>query len=163
MLTHSRLTEILSYDPATGCFTWKVDVARNVKAGTVAGNTNCYGYMRIRIDKKAYFAHRLAWFYVTGEWPKATIDHINRKKTDNRFANLRDISLLANQHNRPSAKPRLSKSGRWLISIKAEGKLHSLGSHPTYAAAQAAYNAAKNKLHLIPGTTERNQPCAPQQ
>lgn len=51
------------------------------------------------IDGKNYLAHRLAWFYVYGEWPKNQIDHINRIKTDNRIFNLRDVDNSTNQHN----------------------------------------------------------------
>ena len=38
-----------------------------VRRGDVAGWLDDSGYLRIRIDGKAYYAHKLAWFYVTGE------------------------------------------------------------------------------------------------
>jgi hypothetical protein len=38
-----------------------------------------------------YYAHRLAWFYVHGQAPKYTIDHINEVPDDNRIANLQDV------------------------------------------------------------------------
>lgn len=51
------------------------------------------------IDGENYLAHRLAWLYVYGEWPKNQIDHINRIKTDNKIKNLRDVTNSTNQHN----------------------------------------------------------------
>jgi len=50
------------------------------------------GYIIIKINRKDYQAHRLAWLYEYGNFPKQTIDHINRIKTDNRICNLRDVS-----------------------------------------------------------------------
>ena len=44
-LTYEEASSKISYDPDTGIFTWLVDVARNVKAGSVAGsfkNTKTY-------------------------------------------------------------------------------------------------------------------------
>lgn len=46
-----------------------------------------------------YYAHRLAWFYVHGGWPTYYIDHINRRKSDNRIANLREVKPFENSQN----------------------------------------------------------------
>ncbi len=46
-----------------------------------------------------YKAHRLAWFYVHGVWPKEQIDHINGDKADNCIANLRLADFSKNQAN----------------------------------------------------------------
>ena len=56
--------------------------------------------LRFRSTAVPTVANRLAWFYVYGEWPKQCIDHINRIKTDNRIANLRDVSHKENMANR---------------------------------------------------------------
>jgi HNH endonuclease len=56
-----------------------------------------------------YRAGRLAWLYMTGEWPKNQIDHINRDKADNRFCNLRDVTQTENMRNkapRPAKTPK---------------------------------------------------------
>jgi len=55
----------------------------------------------ITINKKHYtfLAHRLAWLYMTGEWPEKHIDHINGEATDNRFVNLRDVAHEENSKN----------------------------------------------------------------
>ncbi len=64
-LTQSQLKELLSYDQETGVFT-RLD---GQNAGKVAGAIN-KGYLRIRINGKRYYAHRLAWLYVHGAAPK---------------------------------------------------------------------------------------------
>lgn len=97
-LTHSRLCELLHYDPHTGVFRWAVDRAR-VRAGDVAGCYDCNGYRTIRIDGYDYFAHRLAWFFVHASWPVAVIDHLNRRRYDNRLSNLRDVTQSENLRN----------------------------------------------------------------
>ena len=84
-LTAERLREVLDYDPDTGVFTRKVRTASSVKVGDVAGSLNGKGYIRIRVDGRLYFAHRLAWLYVHGEWPVDQVDHINGIKNDNRI------------------------------------------------------------------------------
>ena len=47
------------------------------------------GYLIIKIKGKQIKAHRLIWFLCNGEFPKCEIDHINRKRDDNRIENLR--------------------------------------------------------------------------
>jgi len=98
MLTQNRLKELLHYEQDTGLFIRKTTINRH-KAGSISGARQNKGYIQMMIDGKNYLAHRLAWFYVYGEWPKNQIDHINRIKTDNRICNLRDVNNSTNQHN----------------------------------------------------------------
>jgi hypothetical protein len=81
------LRELLSYDPKTGMFTWRIRSARRVHIGDVAGGVNGRGYLTIRVDGRQYLAHRLAFLHMTGSWPKKEhIDHINMDRADNRWA-----------------------------------------------------------------------------
>lgn len=57
------------------------------------------GYYVIKVGKVTMPQHRLAWFLYYGKWPKYQIDHINGIKTDNRIANLRDITRSENLQN----------------------------------------------------------------
>ena len=85
-ITYEEPRKRYHYDPETGIFTsrrngrklWRVE-ARN-------------GYVRVRINigKKIVYAHRLAWLYMTGEWPDFEIDHSDRDGGNNRWENLRD-------------------------------------------------------------------------
>ena len=138
MLTQERLKELLSYDPETGVFVWNVKRSNIISAGSVAGNINDCGYQNIMIDYKRYKAHRLAWLYMTGEWPKLQIDHIDHDRSHNAWCNLRDVTSLNNARNQKIYK--VNKSGctgvlwhkkdkRWQASIRVEGKLKHLGNY----------------------------------
>lgn len=98
-ITTDRLRQVLRYEPEVGTFTWLVTTKRR-KAGDLAGSTNVSGYLTIRVDGVLYLAHRLAWLYMTGEWPEALIDHINRARSDNRWVNLRTATHKVNANNR---------------------------------------------------------------
>lgn len=152
-LTCERLREILSYDPDTGIFTWKVAVSK-VKAGAVAGCNDGQGYLRIKIDGRNYKSHRLAWLYMTGEWPKEQVDHVNGSRGDNRFENLREAAHAENLWN--SGKRVDNTSGfkgvffdtqarKWRALIGIKGKQKSLGRFTSPEAAHAAYVAAAKK------------------
>ena len=75
-LTQKRLQELFTYEADTGIF------IRKSTGKEAASKHN--GYVRICIDYKEYRAHRLAYLYITGEFPAGIIDHINHCKTDNR-------------------------------------------------------------------------------
>ena len=99
MLTRKELKRLLHYDPETGEFTWRVNRRGTVRAGDVAGNLHPSGYIRIHINGRDYRAHRLAWLYIYGKWPKYEIDHINHIRNDNRIVNLREASCGDNNRN----------------------------------------------------------------
>lgn len=91
MLTQEQLKELLIYFPKEGYFI-------RLPLGNVAGYYE-NGYIKLKINSKGYFAHRLAWLYMTGEMPKNCIDHINGIKDDNRFENLREATRSQNNLN----------------------------------------------------------------
>jgi hypothetical protein len=100
-LTAERLRELLHYCPEMGIFTWRKVRTFTALAGSGAGGKNNKGYIRIKVDGKQQLAHRLVWLYVHGVWPEPTVDHINRRRDDNRLVNLR---LASYAHQRMNAK-----------------------------------------------------------
>lgn len=116
-LTAEHLRAVLDYDPKTGLFRWKrrPDYPLNWNrrfVGAVAGSKmtiNGKTYWQIRVDDCLHRAHRLAWLYVHGEWPKRTIDHEDGDGLHNWIDNLRDATQQQQTWN--SCAPRDSKSG----------------------------------------------------
>src|SRR6266704_128840 len=98
MLTQQRLKELLSYDPLTGVFLWRVKRC-NKMPGDVAGCNKNRNYTVVYVEGKSYRAHRLAWFYMTGEWPATFLDHRDMNKHNNAWENLRLATKSQNQAN----------------------------------------------------------------
>lgn len=153
-LTQQRLQELLEYSAETGEFTNRFRSGGR-PSGSVAGSARKDGYVKIRIDSRAYYAHRLAWLYVTGSFPVGDIDHLDGDRSNNRFANLRDVSRAENNRNhgmRPdntSGFPGVSfrkSEQRWQAQIQADGKRQHLGLYATPEEAHAAYSRAASDL-----------------
>lgn len=155
-LTAARLRELLNYDPETGLFVWRIRPSKKIAAGVAAGCLD-NGYIRIHIGQKTWMAHRLAWLHVHGTWPSADIDHINGNRSDNRIANLRDVSRSVNLQNKRHAQGAsisgllgahwFSPTQAWYSRIMIGRKSHHLGYFKTAELAHAAYLDAKRRLH----------------
>jgi len=156
MITQSELKEVLDYNPDTGVFTWKKTVNSRAVIGSVAGHQDYNVYIQISIYRKKYRAHRLAFLYMTGEWPKELVDHINQIKDDNRWINLREATVSENNIN--SKKPKNNKSGyrgvhwdttrsKWVAMIKYKYKKMNLGAYVNIEDAAAAYKKAALELY----------------
>ena len=154
-ITAEELRKLLHYDPETGIFTWRVQRS-NVKRGAIAGCVIHHGYRVIRAGGRLVLAHRLAWLYMTGEWPTLNIDHIDGDTTNNRFSNLRDVTHQANSHNltrlcRHNSSGFMGVSKHrdvWKAQIKVAGEVKQLGTFSTPEAAAEAYKKAKLVLHI---------------
>ena len=154
MLDHGELTDALNYNEGTGEFTWKKKISKKTVVGKRAGHDKPLpnGYLTIRIFKKNYYQHRLAWFYVHGRWPKDEIDHINHDKTDNRLLNLREVTRAENCMNAPLRPNNTSgycgviwdkQKGMWAARIKMDGKEKHLGYFQNKEDAAAARKEAE--------------------
>ena len=148
MVTQKLLKELLCYDEDTGIFIWRErDVSFftsemswktwNTRfAGVVAGSLGGNGYLGIRIFKKSYKAHRLAWLYVNGSFPHDQTDHIDGDRVNNRIENLREATNTVNQRNRRMLDSNTSgvvgvhwykRYSKWQAEIGTGGKQNHLG------------------------------------
>lgn len=149
-LTQSQVKTWFDYDPKTGIFIWKSKpskMSRNL-IGTIAGSDKgTQKYRLIGILGKYYLASRLAWLYMTGEWPKLEIDHINGIPNDDRWANLREVSHKNNCQNRKKFKRRVEdlptgvyRNGKkFCATIMINGRSKHLGTFLTPKDASLAY------------------------
>lgn len=155
-MTRERLQSLVRYDPATGLFTRLVR-----RTNATGGWPDKAGYLYLMIDTKTYSAHRLAWLYMTGEWPRNDIDHINGNRADNRFCNLRDVPKNFNMQNERRARNNNAfglmgvqfrkDRGKYVAVLRIDGKSRRFGAFDTPEEAHAAYVEAKRLHH--PGFT----------
>ena len=156
-LTQERLREVIDYSPILGLF-WHIKARRGVKVGSVAGSKHSHGYVCIRIDGRRYYAHRLAWLYVHGQFPPddIEIDHENNIKYDNRLSNLRLATRSQNEANsRKRADNTSSYKGvvwhkrnrKWRAQIHKDRKCCFLGHFDDPAEAAKAYDEAAIKQY----------------
>ena len=124
---------------------------RQIAAGKTAGWVHVGdGYTRIMIRRRWYMAHRLAWFYMTGGWPKKCIDHKDRNKINCKWKNLRQATNSQNLGNAKLSTYNKSghkgvffykRTGRWLASIAGK----HIGYFNSKKAAVAARKLAAQK------------------
>ena len=164
-LDRAYLKHRLMYDHETGLLIWKAkpverpqDTAWNTKyAGVAAG---CFvdwrDYVDVLLDGRRYLAHRLIWYYVTGESPDVEIDHADLNKKNNRWSNLRLATRSQNamnmsrySHNSSGFKGvSWQKSTlKWEANICSGGVKTFLGLHDSPEAAYAAYVKAAGVQH----------------
>lgn len=88
-ITRDELVNLLDYDAETGEFKWRADRRPYIKAGDHAGGINGpWNYYVITINGRSYAAHKLAWLYVHGEWPKGAPTFRNYDTADCSIDNL---------------------------------------------------------------------------
>lgn len=148
-ISHAELLQRLTYSKITGWFVWKEVRSKKVAAGDRAGYEH-RGYRFIQIKDDVYAEHRLAWFYVTGKWPKRFIDHKNLDRSDNRWKNLREADDSQNQHN--TTVQLNNKSGflgvrqhgkQYRARIEINGVRYWLGDYSIPEQAAKAYEEAR--------------------
>jgi hypothetical protein len=136
-LTQEKLKSVLSYNPESGVFRWKSQHGR-AKAGDKAGYISKHdGRVYIRVNRRLYTAHRLAFLYMEGYFPEYEVDHKWGITGDNRWKELRHVSHKCNLQNQKknnkntSGFPGVSYSGRdrrWVSCIKIDGRHIYIGS-----------------------------------
>lgn len=170
-LTAQRLREILHYDPETGLFRWSATYnlgrLRDKRVGHVSQET---GHINIRVQGRAYEAHRLAWLYMTGSWPTETVDHKNRIPEDNRWRNLRLATMGQQRQNQKMRKDckhgyrglQFHKHGLWRVRITVDGKKIHIGYFKKPEDGVAARLAAERKYFTHSPACEPQAACPDQ-
>lgn len=159
IIAHSRLLELLDYNPATGVFVWKkANKYTQYRIGKIAGCVGFKGYRDITIDGRACKAHHLAWLFIYGCWPSDQLDHENRNRDDNSIDNLREADSGINarnkklQHNNKSGVSGVcwnSLQG-WGCQINYEGKRFYHRYHKDFHKAVAIRKALEVMLDYHP-------------
>lgn len=140
MITQKEVRELFEY--RDGRLYWKVSPSRGVRENDLAGSLSSEGYVRVGVKGREYFAHRLIWLYHNGYFPENQIDHINRKRDDNRIKNLREASRSCNLRNMKLDKRNTSGitgvcwnkyRKKWVVSISsAPNRNHYVGLYKDF-------------------------------
>jgi hypothetical protein len=165
------LLTIVDYNPETGLFIWRKKPRHLYPSDAryKAANTQCCGkpafitpqstgYLAGSVLGNMYLAHRVAWLISHGEWPDQ-IDHVNGQRTDNRLANLRNVSAAENNKNiacRPNSQSGVTgvrwhkAAGKWVARIHVDGKEEHLGLFVDFSAAVKARFDAQRRHNFHP-------------
>lgn len=176
MLTQTRLRELYNYDPLTGVFSRRVASCyqneRFVEKSVTTKNKD--GYIIVTVEGEVLRAARLAVLYMTGEWPKEHVDHINGTRNDDRWCNLREATRSENMRNTATRSNNTSgvrgvswnkRRCQWHARVNVNGTLHHCGYFNSLEEAKAARDAKAFQLHgafarfdsLIPNAKEQTQ------
>ena len=165
-MDYEKISTLISYHHETGMLYWLErpetmfsgpgTQARwnNRYAGKSAGNikktTLGYEYVTVKILKKDYCAHRVAWLLFYKDQPPGKIDHINMNPLDNRIDNLRDGTHDNNLNMGMTTRNTSGVSGvcwnksckKWQANVRKDGHLYYLG---VYDEKSDAANAVARK------------------
>jgi len=149
-LTQEMLLKSHYYNPETGLFYKRLSLNKLKLTGTSSN-----GYLVCRINATLYLVHRLAWLYMTGEWPKSEVDHIDGVKDNNAWNNLRAANRSNNMENQKRARVdnstgllgAICHGSKFKAKIQVKGQFHYLGTFDTSEEAHQAYIKAKRELH----------------
>ncbi len=149
------LREVLDYAPDSGRFLWKKAIGHRAKLGVEAGSLRKSGYRIISIHGHEFYAHRLAWRYMTGENPPRVIDHVNGDPSDNRWTNLRRATQRQNCGNSRVHKNNAigvkgvsfeASRNKWRAQISRYGKNTLIGRYASVEEARSAYAVAASAV-----------------
>ena len=136
-ITQAEVKRLFNYDPEVGDLIRKISTKSRRDKGEIAGYHHPNGYIYVKIDSGKYLIHRVIFIHVTGSLPANEVDHINGKKDDNRWCNLRDVTRIENLKNQKVRKSNSSgfmgvhwckNQEKWISRICNNSKNVCLGS-----------------------------------
>lgn len=157
-VTQETVNELFSYDPQTGIVTRKVFVSSRAKAGDAVGINSPDGYLAVVIAGRSYRLHRIIWLMVYGYLPENHIDHINRKRADNRLCNLREVTASCNMRNASMQSRnktgvrgvcRIEKDKSWQVTISGNSRHAYIGRFSDFTEAVCHRYAAEQCLNYM--------------
>lgn len=148
MLTQKQLQKELVYDLSTGEFHRRIARCNRVEIGDLVGTLDSHGYLQIRVSGRLYLGNRLAWLYMTGDWPPLDIEHRDNVRSNNRWHNLRLTTRVRNGMNRRCRKDSLTKmknimqcgeGGRYRVRVSVGRRRVHVGYFDTLKEAEEAH------------------------
>lgn len=85
------------YNRKTGALTWKIGPLKGMRAGSIQPD----GYRRVYVGgARQMYSGVICFAIAHGRWAHPEVDHKNRIRDDDRFANLREATRAENVANR---------------------------------------------------------------
>lgn len=142
-----RIKKIIAYNPDNGSFTWTKNINSRIREGINAGSLYKNGYIYITYQGKRYLAHRLAFYIMTNRKPKGVIDHKDRNRSNNKWDNLRDVTMQENMRNVGAIGVTYEKSrNKYKAQIFIDNKNIFLGRFNSFDEARKARVDAEIRL-----------------
>jgi len=134
---------------------YKKPQSKRSKKDLIVGTIRKDGYIRMAINYKYYYAHRLIYMMFHNEMP-IQIDHIDGNPSNNKIENLRKADNTKNSFNKNLTKSNTSgvknvywakNCKKWAVLIQAFGKKKYLGLFKDLELAELVAIEARNKYH----------------
>lgn len=142
-----------------GYLVWKYTCLQNKRVGKKAGWLDWKGYSRVKVNGRSFAVHRIIWEMHYGPIPQGKeIDHIDRKKGNNKLNNLRLVTPTQNCQNKSFRKD--NKSGatgvhwhttknKWAAYVSVDKKLKHLGYFKSFKEAKKVRDLAVIKYNYL--------------
>lgn len=145
-------------DDEIWCFT-KIGRSKTYKWVRQWGSYNGGGYKILKINKKAYYYHRVLYKLHNPEWnfndtsKNNVIDHIDNNTNNNKIENLRVVTQQQNIFNINTARGYYwhTQKRKWRVVLVVDGERKELGffDEDKEHEARRTYLEAKKKYHVI--------------
>lgn len=157
----NEIRKVFHYDPETGILTRKYCHHKSKKwnsrwSGKIAGDSPSSFHLKVVVLSGRHPITHVIWAWMTGEFPRSIIDHIDMNFNNNKWSNLRFANKSLNMMNRGLQKN--NKSGckgvgfdkirnKWAAYVTANGRRFYLGRFDSKEDAIAARLAAAAEKH----------------
>jgi hypothetical protein len=154
VLSYAYFNELLSYYKQTGKIYQKKKRPK-VAVGSEAGTITPSGYRYVQLFGHKYPIHHLVWLFETKSFPEKYLDHKDGNPLNNKFTNLREVTIKQNTENR--GKQKNNKTGfkgvsfnnrlqKYVSQIQHNSQTIYLGVYKTPEEASLMYQAAAKVL-----------------